>query len=248
MRYWTSDWHLNSEIVRQTSHRPWKTAEEMNAAILRMTYDKAQSADQIIHVGDLIQSGKDRGTEIAKDHQLKWEQIFRKCACQLICIEGNHDSSNDVPFICRSMKTRVGNYNVTVGHYPTWQEKAAGTFDSGTAKRPAIHICGHVHEAFKVSFDKGHYVLNINVGIDAHKYKLLSESDLVELIDKAIRWWKFMQTSADHWFGEYSFAQWENDCAWQKQVEAADKKVKMMEWLKANKPEIYMAKMRKIRK
>ena len=69
MRYWTSDWHLNSEIVRQTSHRPWKTAEEMNVALLKTVVVKTIS-DQIIHVGDLIQSGKDRGTEIAKDKQL----------------------------------------------------------------------------------------------------------------------------------------------------------------------------------
>lgn len=253
MRYWTSDWHLNSEIVRQTSHRPWKTAEEMNAAILKLVKNsKIAETDQIIHVGDLIQSGKDRGTEIAKDHQLKWEQIAMKCAgCQLICIEGNHDSSNDVPFICRSMKTRVGNYNVTVGHYPTWHERAAGTFDHVYDRHPGFHICGHVHEAWKVAFDEEHNILNINVGIDVHKYKLLSEADLVELIDKALVWWKhlcFLNYSSDHWEASYKFADWEKDIAKQKLIEAADKKAKMMEWLKVNKPEIYAAKMKKASK
>lgn len=247
MRYWTSDWHLNSEIVRQTSHRPWKTAEEMNVAILRLTYgSNIHMTDQLIHVGDLIQSGKDRGTEIAKDKQLKWEQVIRKCNCQLICIEGNHDSSNDVPFICRSMKTRIGNYNVTVGHYPTWQERAVGTFDYlGHSKFPAIHICGHVHEAWKVSFDKQHWILNINVGIDAHKYKILSEAELVNLIDRGMQWFKYMDTTADHWFGDgYGFDDWEKDIAKQKAIESANKNAKMMEWLKANKPEIYAAKMK----
>lgn len=248
MRYWTSDWHINSEIVRQTSHRPWNTAEEMNDAILHMTYNgKVTMTDQLIHVGDLIQSGKDRGTEIAKDHQLKWEQIAWKCACQLICIEGNHDSSNDVPFICRSMKTRVGNYNVTVGHYPTWHERAVGTFDYlGHSKTLAIHICGHVHEAWKVAFDKQHWILNVNVGIDAHKYKLLSDAELVELIDRGMQWYKYMDTTADHWFGDgYGFADWEKDVAKQKASALAAKNTKMMAWLKANKPEIYAAKMAK---
>lgn len=252
MRYWTSDWHINSEIVRQTSHRPWKTAEEMNAAILQLTYKHGiKMTDQIIHVGDIIQTGKDRGTEIAKDHQLSWEQIFRKCACQLICVEGNHDSSNDVPFICRSMKTRVGNYNVTVGHYPTWYEEAAETYVSGHLKTggyyPTVHVCGHVHNSWQVSYDATHCVLNINVGIDANKYKLVSESELVELIDRAYRWFKAVDTS-DKSFKTYSFRQWENEVAKQKATEAASKNVKMMEWLRVNKPEIYAAKMRRLKK
>lgn len=262
MRYWTSDWHINSEIVRQVSHRPWKTAEEMNRGILNLTYKgKIQMTDQIIHVGDLIQSGKDRGIEIAKDKQMKWHDIAMRCHGMLVCVEGNHDSSNDVPFVCRSMKTRVGNYNVTVGHYPTWYDEAVGTFycygqkygeeydRAMYRKHPAIHICGHVHNSWKVAFDKRNRILNINVGIDAHNYKILSESELVELIDRAIAWYKYMDTTADHWFGDgYGFADWEKDVARQKQAAAADKNAKMMEWLKVNKPEIYAAKMKKGKK
>lgn len=243
MRYWTSDWHLNSEIVRQTSNRPWKTAEEMNTAILRMTYNSvAKMDDQIVHVGDLIQSGKDRGTEIPKDKQMKWYDVMMKCRGMLIPVEGNHDVNNDVPSICRSMKTRVGQYAVTVGHYPTWFKEAKGTYVSGRKPDgryyPTVHICGHVHGSWKVAYDYKHSVLNVNVGIDAHKYRLLSDADLVELIDKAYRWFKLVDTSARS-FKDYSFKQWENDCARRKQVEASDKKAKELEWLKANKPEIY---------
>lgn len=243
MRWWTSDWHLNSEIVRQTSHRPWKSAEEMNQAILNMTYyNKVSTADQIIHVGDLIQSGKDRGTEIAKDKQLKWDQIICKCACQLFCIEGNHDAGNDVQFVCRSMKTRVGNYNVTVGHFPTWYEEAAGTYVSGHRKTggywPTVHICGHVHKAWQVQYDRTHCILNINVGIDAHKYRMLSDSDLVELIDRAYRWFKCVDTSARS-FNDYSFKQWEHEMAQKKQAEGQKKQAEMLAYLKVHKPEIY---------
>lgn len=250
MRYWTSDWHINSEIVRQVSHRPWKTAEEMNRGILQMTYKgNVQMTDQIIHVGDLIQSGKDRGIEIAKDKQMKWYDIAMRCHGMLVCIEGNHDASNDVPFVCRSMKTRVGNYNVTVGHYPTWWNEAAGTYVSGHLKTggyyPTVHICGHVHNSWQVSYDTTHCVLNINVGIDANKYKLVSESELVELIDRAYRWFKAVDTSAKS-FKTYSFRQWENELAKQAQANAIDKNAKMMEWLKVNKPEIYAAKLKQI--
>lgn len=252
MRYWTADWHLNSEIVCETSHRPWKTAEEMNDALILNFRKQLSDYDNIIHVGDLIQSGKDRGTKMV-GNELTYKdvidvlnsQMTEVRSNQLFCIQGNHDSSNDVPFVCRSMKAKVGNYAVTVGHYPTWNERAEGTFESGRPYKPAIHICGHVHEHFKAAYDKKNYVLNINVGIDAHNYRLLSDADLVELIGKAFRWWKFVDSSSDKFFPEYTFAQWENDCAKQKQAEAADKKAKMMEWLKANKPEIYAAKMKK---
>ena len=249
MRYWTSDWHLNSEIVRQTSHRPWKTAEEMNAALLKTVVFKTIS-DQVIHVGDLIQCGKDRGTEIAKDKQLTWDQITMTCACQLICVEGNHDASNDVPFICRSMKTRVGNYKVTVGHYPSWYEEAAGTFVIGRYDRfysPTVHICGHVHQAWRVAYDNVNCILNINVGIDANKYKLLSDSDLNGLIERAYAWFKYVDTSA-RTFKDCSFKQWEHELAKQKATEAVDKHAKMLEWLKVNKPEIYEAKMKRASK
>lgn len=241
---------MNSEIVRQTSHRPWDTAEAMNAAILNLTYKGGKVAldDQIIHVGDLIQSGKDRGIEIARDHQLKWGAIVRKCACQLICIEGNHDASNEVPFICRSLKTRVGNYNVSVGHYPTWYEEAKGTFTSGRLKSggyyPTVHICGHVHNSWQVSYDATHYVLNINVGLDANNYRMLSDAELVNLINEAYAWFKYVGTSAKS-FKTYSFKQWKSDMAKKKQAEAEGKNAKMMEWLKANKPEVYAAKMKK---
>lgn len=244
---------MNSEIVRQASHRPWDTAEEMNAAILNLTYKGGKVAldDQIIHVGDLIQSGKDRGTEIARDHQLKWGAIVRKCACQLICIEGNHDASNEVPFICRSLKTRVGNYNVSVGHYPTWYEEAKGTFTSGRLKSggyyPTVHICGHVHNSWQVSYDATHCVLNINVGLDANNYRMLSDAELVNLINEAYAWFKYVDTSAKS-FKTYSFKQWKSDMAKKKQAEAEGKNAKMMEWLKANKPEVYAAKMLKNRK
>ena len=248
MRYWTSDWHINSEIVRQVSHRPWDTAEEMNNGILNLTYkSKIQMTDQIIHVGDLIQTGKDRGIEIAKDKQMKWYDIATRCHGMLVCVEGNHDAGNDVPFICRSMKTRVGNYNITVGHYPTWYEEAAGTFVIGRYDRfysPTVHICGHVHQAWQVAYDQVHCVLNINVGIDANKYKLLSDSDLNELIGRAYAWFKYVDTSA-RTFKDCSFKQWEHELAKKKQAEAVDKHAKMLEWLKVNKPEIYEAKMKK---
>lgn len=243
MRYWTSDWHINSEIVRQVSRRPWKTAEEMNAAILGLIRAKRiKMTDQIIHVGDLIQSGKDRGTEIPKDHQLTFEDVFCRCGCQLVCVEGNHDASNDVPFVCRSMKTRVGGYDVTVGHYPTWFKEAHGTYVSGRKPDgkyyPTVHICGHIHDSWKVAYDYGHSVLNVNVGIDAHRYRLLTDTDLDALIHRAYQWFKFVDTSVRS-FKDYPFKQWENDRARQKQIEASHKKAKKFEWLKTNKPEIY---------
>ena len=64
--------------------------------------------------------------------------------------------------------------NVSVSHYPSYSEKSTGNFKNGD-----IHICGHVHGAWKHCVDLDHSVLNINVGVDAWNYKIVSDDELI---------------------------------------------------------------------
>lgn len=86
--------------------------------------------------------------------------------------------------MCSSMRTQLGKkYTaVSVSHYPTYDRRAEGQFLEGD-----IHICGHVHGRWQHCLDLAHKCLNINVGVDAWHFKMLSEDDLVKYIDKLLR-------------------------------------------------------------
>lgn len=85
--------------------------------------------------------------------------------------------------IATSLRTSLGPHkNVSISHYPSYDAKAKGQFLPGD-----IHICGHVHSAWKHCLDMKHKVLNINVGVDAWNYKLVPEDKLIAYIDSVMK-------------------------------------------------------------
>lgn len=70
---------------------------------------------------------------------------------------------------------------VFVCHFPSYDRRANGKFLDGS-----IMLCGHVHNAWKHCLDLDHSVLNINVGVDAWNYEVLTEDELVKHIMKVI--------------------------------------------------------------
>jgi hypothetical protein len=59
-RFFTADWHLNSEGTRSVCNRPFKTVEKMNERIIANANSRAKTrSDLIVHVGDFCQRGDD---------------------------------------------------------------------------------------------------------------------------------------------------------------------------------------------
>ena len=187
-RFFTADWHLNSEGTRIVVPRPFKTVDKMNERIIANANQRAKSrSDVIVHVGDFCQRGDDNHykDETARTgFKDKPESFLDSISATFVNVEGNHDGNNDVRSVCRSMITKIGRFwDASVGHYPSWYDDARGTFISHRGRRDwTIRICGHVHEKWKHRFDMENMVLNVNVGVDAWRYQIVSESELLGYI------------------------------------------------------------------
>ena len=176
-KFYTADWHLNSEIVRR--HRPFPTIDNMNQVLVSACNYFAGKDDIVVHVGDFLIYGKDRDSLSPKDNPSKF---ISQINATFVNIEGNHDDHNKVKSIGSYLRTELGPFtDVSVSHFPSYDEKATGQFKEGD-----IHICGHVHGLWKHYIDLKNNVLNINVGVDVWGYKPVSEDMLVSYIKKLL--------------------------------------------------------------
>lgn len=191
-RFWTADFHLGMTDALRFEKRPFKSIDEMNAALISACKKRVSiytdvaadgsefvvDKDTIIHVGDLASFKSDRGN---KGLEFKPARYISQIPALFINIRGNHDLNNGVKSICDMMRVKLGSRfpNVSVSHYPSYHEKATGNFKNGD-----IHICGHVHRAWKHCVDLDHQVLNINVGVDVWNYQIISDDELIQYISK----------------------------------------------------------------
>lgn len=190
--FFTSDLHLQSSEnpgIIDWAHRPFKSVAKHDAALIRGINERCKPDDLLIHVGDFMNYGKNRGTEAGRN---KPDFYLSQIACQVVCLEGNHDPNNHVRTIGRTLTTKVGRYIVSVGHYPSYDTRFEFV-DVPTHHffgRYKIHLCGHVHDAWRFFVDKktfrDFYVLNINIGTDAWKYRPVSEAELDAYIGKVL--------------------------------------------------------------
>jgi len=179
-RFFTADFHLQMQKILQYEKRPYTSIEEHDKAILDMCKTLTSYDDIIIHIGDLYSFGLDRGIEGGKDKPI---DIIKEIPATFINIRGNHDISNKVKSTCDSMQIQLGRRypNVVCGHYPSYSEHAKNYIRKGW-----ILLCGHVHSSWKYCLDLTNSVLNINVGLDANNYRILSEDELIKYIDKVL--------------------------------------------------------------
>lgn len=188
--FFTSDLHFQSTEspgIIEWAHRPFKSVEKHDAALIRGIQERVKPDDLLIHVGDFMNYGKNRGRESGR---VKPEEYIKRIGRQIVFLEGNHDPNNHVRTIGRTLTTKVGRYIVSVGHYPSWDPRFEPVDtpkydDLGGAKRARIHLCGHVHDAFKARWDKGP-ILNVNIGTDVWHYRPVSEAELDAYIGKVL--------------------------------------------------------------
>ena len=180
MDFFTSDWHLNDELIREVCKRPFKTAKRMSEVYIKQANQRAKTkTDNIIHVGDFIQRGLDRGTGVRED-QISANDALKQLNANVILLEGNHDGNNRCNASGKVLIRKVGNIDCIVQHYPS---NIDSTFHIDGGKYTTVNICGHVHDKWAFYYDKIDNVLNVNVGIDIYPH-MLKECELAELIKK----------------------------------------------------------------
>lgn len=194
--YFTSDLHLQSSEnpgIIDWAHRPFKSVAKHDAALIRGINERCKPDDLLIHVGDFMNYGKNRGTEAGRN---KPDFYLSQIACQVVFLEGNHDPNNHVRTIGRTLTTKVGRYIVSVGHYPSTDKrfefvdtpkyKFTHLLDGKAYFPMHIHLCGHVHNSWKYFVDPVHCVLNVNIGTDIWHYRPVSEAELDAYIGKVL--------------------------------------------------------------
>ena len=237
MRYFTSDFHFGSAVLLDKQAmgqdaREFKSLDEMHEALLAAC-KKLSYSDTLYHLGDFACVGKDRKW-VGLDCRARALEFLDFIHANKVLIKGNHDDNNGVPSMADFLVTTIGKWKVTLQHYPSNHAKFV-YLKLMKSNFFQINICGHVHSAWKVMYDKHKHILNINVGLDRNNFKIYSESELVNLIERAIRWWKRNDISAH----ELSYDEWEKAEARDKAEEAREKRIRTLEWLRDNKPELF---------
>ena len=185
--FFTSDLHLQSTDpgIVEWAHRPFKSVEKHDAALIRGIRERVKPEDMLIHVGDFMNYGKNRGREGGR---LKAEDYMALIDRNIVFLEGNHDPNNHIRTIGRTLTTKVGKYIVSISHYPSYDKRFEfvdtpmyGAFEIG---RFHVHLCGHVHDTWRYRRD-GDF-LNVNIGVDAWKYRPVSEAELDAYITRVL--------------------------------------------------------------
>lgn len=184
-RFFTSDWHLNSALIGKYAHRPVTDAKIAAQGLVDMCNKLAGPEDTVIHVGDFILEGYDRhGKEedCAKDMP-KQDAWMKQIKAKFFCVEGNHDDGHNGQAAARCLLLDLNQrfHSVTCGHHPSYCKEYAGNYGSKHGKIH-VHLCGHVHDKWKVCFDSKAHVLNVNCGVDAWQQKLVRDADLTDLL------------------------------------------------------------------
>lgn len=152
----------------------------MNEVFINNANARAHESDVIIHVGDFIQRGLDRGTGLDKDKQIKANEALAKLEANVILIQGNHDENNKCNTAAKMLIRKISGIDCIVQHYPSTIE---GSFGIDVNKYTVVNICGHVHNAWAFFYDHNKNVLNVNVGIDIYP-NMIKEYDLFCKITK----------------------------------------------------------------
>lgn len=183
MDFFTSDWHLNDEMILKVCKRPFKSAARMTEVIVQRANQRAKlKSDNIIHVGDFIQRGLDRGTG-DKATQVTAKEVLANMWANVILIEGNHDDNNRCHCVSKVLLRKVGKFDCIVQHFPSTVPEA---FCFRNPSGLVINICGHVHDKWAFKFDAHTNVLNVNVGIDIYPY-MIKECDLAQKIETELK-------------------------------------------------------------
>jgi calcineurin-like phosphoesterase family protein len=162
--------------ILSLENRPFSDVFEMNRRFVSMC-EALGHDDIIVHAGDLACFRSENGLDVRPSELLKGVKA------SFVNVRGNHDVSNKVKSACDSMTTRLGRHypNVVVGHYPSYDPRAKDYARDGW-----ICLCGHVHGKWKHCLDLNRQCLNVNVGVDAWGYSLVSEDDLCRYIGKLL--------------------------------------------------------------
>lgn len=165
LRWFTSDTHFGHSKIISYCARPFKTSKDMDEVLIANWNERIQEQDEVFFLGDFALGGL--------DYQ---QQIFDSLNGQKILIRGNYDGSisrmKAVGFdhVFESAFIKINGFDVYLVHKPP-------------VCPDIFTIHGHIHEKAGPFFIKK----NLNVSVDAWRFKPVNETQIDRLIRKYIR-------------------------------------------------------------
>lgn len=170
MYVFTSDPHFGHERIIQYQNRPWKTAEEMNAALIANINARVTEQDTLWLLGDIFFTTADAACNIL-------DQIHCK---NLHVVLGNHDK-----LLAKNQRVRerfkqiyehraevkIDGVTVIMDHYPllSWRNASRGSY--------MLH--GHSHG--NIPFDPKYR--RLDVGVDCWNYFPVSWTQIAKKLN-----------------------------------------------------------------
>lgn len=208
VRYFTSDQHLGHANIVRYCKRPILRKGDVNEAgewaspeialqiasknddfIIKHANMRVKAVDTVISVGDFLNYGNVKGVKGLRN---KYDDYLKLLNGKYVLIEGNHDDQNGVKTDGRVLFVMIANLRVFVSHYPTDNPRQDPDLMKWVKKNCAFAICGHVHNQWATQWDE--HLLNINVGVDSHRYFPISDQEVFNIYEKAIRMKKITNT------------------------------------------------------
>jgi calcineurin-like phosphoesterase family protein len=194
--FFTSDWHIGHTNVIRLSQRPFRDVEHMAEVLVNNFNACARPGALTYFLGDM---------GLCKGEELK--AVVSKLNGTKVLVLGNHDKNHEAMFkigfdaVVNSATIYVAHQRVTLSHCPlrgVWREATEGMKDStgaenwhGEAKQVRFsiadegqfHLHGHIHSP---NGGKSERLLGrqMDVGVDANKYRPVSISEVESWISK----------------------------------------------------------------
>jgi calcineurin-like phosphoesterase family protein len=184
--WFTADLHLGHTNIIDYSHRPFRDADSMNRALIEGWNETVDPGDEVWVLGDfamgkiadtlpVVAELHGRKILLAGNHDRCWTHHRRGSGWTERYIEAGFGEIRQ-----GTVRLGIGSRSVTACHFP--YQGDSHDKDRFSEHRPADKgqwlLHGHVHDKWR---QRGRM---INVGVDAWKYRPVSEATLADLISK----------------------------------------------------------------
>lgn len=171
MIWFTSDTHFGHANVLGFSNRPWRTIEEMDAALVNNINARVAPNDELYVLGDF-------SFRITVEQA---QQIRGRIRCRRVhLVPGNHDKDWTQPAVSGTFVTeppivslKEAGRKLVLSHYPMedWQAMSHGS----------ILLHGHIHSqgGDYNELNRMQGILRMDVGVDANDYRPVSLDEVL---------------------------------------------------------------------
>jgi len=186
MKYFTSDLHFGSDETIKFDNRPFKNSKHFERFVIKNWNKDTNINDEIYVVGDFIDCHSQTDNSCV-DRLL----LAKKVKAKIILIIGNNEK-RIIKYYFNNSFDKFREYCLSCGFYDVKFDDIIKinktefylTHKPKNHRKEMMNLFGHSHKAMGLYKSFG-----FNIGCDLNNYKLYSENDILNLLQKKINFW-----------------------------------------------------------